>query len=114
MRIAITLLPYENETTLPLNYQYPFSGAIYRILSNASPEYAFRFYDKGYLTENGKPMELFVLFRLAIPKPERLFNELMIKNSAQCTLYISSPMTDEFVRHFVTGLNQDQDKGGPD
>ncbi len=109
MRIAITLQPLEKKTKVPINYQYPLSGAIYRILSNASPEYASWLHDKGYLTAAGKPMKLFTFSRLEIPAPERLFNVLIIKKPVPCRLYVSSPMIDEFVQHFVTGLFQDEE-----
>jgi len=94
----------EAETKIPINYQYPLSAAIYKILATASPEYAGWLHTKGYLTSNSKPMKLFVFSRLIIEKPERLFNVLIIRNHSTCTLYISSPMLYDFVENFVTGL----------
>lgn len=104
LRIKLSLQPVEAETRIPINYQYPLSAAIYKIVSAASPEYAGWLHARGYLSSNGKPMKLFVFSRLIFQKPERLFNVLIVKNHSPCTLYISSPMLDDFVQNFVAGL----------
>jgi CRISPR-associated endoribonuclease Cas6 len=108
MRIKLTLGPLERETVIPINYQYPLSSAIYRFLAAASPEYAAWLHDKGYLSPNGKPMKLFVFSKLNIPDLAQQHNTLILKGSSPCTLFISSPMLEDFVQNFVVGLFQHQ------
>jgi len=77
MRIKLTLKPLEREAVLPINYQYPLSGAIYKILSSASPEYAAWLHDKGYISPIGKPVKLFVFSKLTIPRMVQCGNTLI-------------------------------------
>ncbi len=110
MRIKLTLRPQEKRATIPINYQYPLSAAIYKILSGGSAEYADWLHEHGYLSQDGKPRKLFVFSKILIPGKNRKTNEnkLSIFNFSRCTLFISSPMLEDFIRHFVIGLFQSQ------
>ena len=91
---------------MPINYQYPLSAALYKILSSGSAEYSQWLHEKGYLSPKGKPTKLFVFSKLFIPqkdrKPEK--NILKIFNHTKCQLFISSPMLEDFIQNFVVGL----------
>lgn len=48
MRFKVILETIGGERILPINYQYPLSAAIYRIISKGDVEYAQFLHDKGY------------------------------------------------------------------
>ncbi len=54
MRFLITITSDKNEI-IPINYQYPLSAAIYKIINRASEEYAAFLHERGY----GKGFKLF-------------------------------------------------------
>ncbi|MFQ6116059.1 MAG: CRISPR-associated endoribonuclease Cas6, partial [bacterium] len=64
MRIKLSLRPKGKTTQIPINYQYPLSAAIYKILQQASPAYAEFLHDKGYPAPSGRLMKLFTFSRL--------------------------------------------------
>lgn len=103
MRISLQLLPGSNGAVVPLNYQYPLSAAIYKILKKASPAYAEFLHDKGYQAASGRLMKLFTFSKLWIPQVRRVTNGLKGGNGFW-RLQIGSPMLDEFVQNFVLGL----------
>jgi len=109
MRIQLTLRPRERVTRIPINYQYPLSAAIYKILRQGSPEYAQWLHDQGYLSPAGRLMKLFTFSRLWIPRVRREGTILFVQNFARCTLLVSSPMLEDFVPHFVVGLFSTQE-----
>ena len=108
MRIELTLSP-EKKCIIPINYYYPISAAIYKILSFSSHDYATWLHDKGYLDTNGKPRKLFNFSSLRITPKAKLQNDtLIISESSQITLYISSPLLEDFIQNFVQGIFLDQ------
>jgi len=109
MHIKLTLRTDGQNNLLTLNYQYPLSSAIYKILSSSSSEYAKFLHDKGYIGADGKPRKLFTFSRLYIlPKPKRRGSKLYLRPQSQATLQIASPMLEDFVQHFVVGLFSNQ------
>jgi CRISPR-associated endoribonuclease Cas6 len=104
MRIRLTLRPQEKETVIPINYQYPLSAAIYKILSNGSPDYATWLHARGYLSPDKKPIKLFVFSKLFIPQVKIKQNALIAHHYHRCTMIVSSPMLEDFVQNFVIGL----------
>jgi len=109
MRIKLTLKSWEHQCFIPINYQYPLSAAIYNILSHGSAEYADWLHHKGYLTTDGKPMKLFNFSKLIIPNVKLIEKKLLIRGTTTVQLYISSPMLEDFIQHFVVGLFQHQE-----
>jgi CRISPR-associated endoribonuclease Cas6 len=109
MRIKLTLIPLERETLLPINYQYPLSAAIYKILSSASPEYSSWLHEVGYTSPDGRPMKLFVFSRLHIPGVEQRGSTLIAKDFVPCTLFVSSPILEGFMGNLVVGLFERQE-----
>ncbi|MCC6287447.1 MAG: CRISPR-associated endoribonuclease Cas6 [Chitinophagaceae bacterium] len=48
MRFRLTLTPVFRESIIPINYQYPISSAIYKIIQQADSAYASFLHEKGY------------------------------------------------------------------
>ena len=49
MRFKLTLLAKQNSNTIiPINYQYPTSAAIYKIIKKADAEFSSFLHDEGY------------------------------------------------------------------
>jgi len=103
MRIQLWLRPQQGSTAVPINYGYPLSAAIYKILQQASPDYAAFLHDRGYAASSGRLMKLFTFSKLWIPGV-RLEGETLKGNQEPWGLQVSSPMLDEFVRNFMLGL----------
>jgi CRISPR-associated endoribonuclease Cas6 len=115
VRIKLTLTPKDRSCAIPINYQYPLSAAIYKILNSASPDYAAFLHEKGYISPNRKPLKLFTFSRLWCPDMKRAGSTLVIRSQTSCHFQIASPMLEDFVQNFVIGLFQQQeiDIGGP-
>lgn len=103
MRISLQLFPKKQDTCVPINYQYPLSAAIYKILQKASPQYASFLHDKGYPAPSGRLMKLFTFSRLWIPHV-RIHRNVLRGGKGPWRLQLGSPMLDEFVQNFVLGL----------
>lgn len=58
MRLKLTLFAVKSYM-MPCNYHYPLSAAIYKILSQPSPDYSAFLHDRGYTGPDGKPCKLF-------------------------------------------------------
>jgi CRISPR-associated endoribonuclease Cas6 len=63
MRILLLLKCIKEKKGIPINYQYPLSSAIYRILQNADAEYSAFLHEKGY----GKGFKLFTFSDIKCP-----------------------------------------------
>lgn len=94
---------------IPINYNYPISAWIYRLLSDASPEYAAFLHNQGYIGADGKTRKLFTFSRLHIrPPARRLGDRLIVDSIHEITLMLSSPMIQDFIQNIVIGLFKDQ------
>lgn len=115
MRLKLTLMPLNPQTAVPINYNYPVSAAIYRILSTASPNYANWLHEKGYPNRENRLLKLFTFSDLQIPRVRRQDQTLVAGNERPWELFVSSPVEQEFVQHFVIGLFEKQklEIGGP-
>lgn len=110
MRLKLILQLSGKEQILPLNYQYPVSAWIYKVLASADESFSQKLHEEGYMLENGKKFKLFTFSRLNFPK-----NTWKIKpdtdkmrvwaRKAFLTLSFQLP---EQVEKFVTGLFTDQ------
>lgn len=103
MRISLQLRTDGHSATVPLNYQYPLSAAIYKILRQASPEYAAFLHDQGYAAPSGRLMKLFTFSKLWIPGGRKQGRWLRGSDGVW-RLQIGSAMQEEFVQNFVLGL----------
>jgi len=104
MRIRIQLMPLSKQISVPVNYQYPVSAAIYKILNQASPDYTAFLHDKGYPAPSGRLMKLFTFSKLHIPHA-RFENGTLFGDPRQAWhLLVGSPMLEDFVENFVLGI----------
>jgi CRISPR-associated endoribonuclease Cas6 len=103
MRIQLSLRPEYRSATIPINYSYPLSAAIYKILQHASPAYAEFLHKKGYAAPSGRLMKLFTFSKLWIPNVRQREGRL-IGGDGLWRLQVGSPLLDEFVQNFVLGL----------
>jgi len=109
MRIKLSLRVNTPATVIPYNYQHYLSSALYGILSRSSGVYSEFLHQKGYLGPDGRLRKLFTFSKL-------FFNRRISKNrfgykceqGCEIWMFVSSPMLHDFVRHFVTGLFEDQ------
>lgn len=69
MRFIITLRVNARKfgRSLPLNYQYEMSAAIYKTLSSCSEDFASWLHNNGFKTDEGKQFKLFTFSRFNIP-----------------------------------------------
>lgn len=105
MRIQLCLKPQSKLTAVPINYSYPLSAAIYRILRQVVPDYATFLHDKGYAAPSGRLMKLFTFSKLWIPNV-RLKGGILFGTGGNWMLQMGSPIHDEFVRNFLLGVFQ--------
>lgn len=103
MRIALQLSPKTKNVIVPINYAYPLSAAIYKILAQASPDYAAFLHDQGYPAPSGRLMKLFTFSKLWIPGVRR-DGQVLKGGRGPWRLQVGSPMLEEFVQNFVLGL----------
>jgi CRISPR-associated endoribonuclease Cas6 len=96
---------------LPLNYQYPISSWIYKVMSAADAEFTNMLHEKGYQLENGKNFKLFCFSKLRfpnktwriIPKSDRM--EIWARNAF---LEIGFQLPEQ-TEKFVIGLFKNQE-----
>jgi len=99
MRLLLTL-ELTGLQRLPLNYNYPLSSAIYKLLKFGSPEFADFLHNTGYKL-NGKRYKL---FSFALKPGEIKFGNNCINLSSRIIkLYVTSPLVDNFIHNFVIG-----------
>lgn len=68
MRLKINFSLSGKRQHLPLNYQYPVSSWIYKVLSKADKEFATILHELGYKIENGKTFKLFTFSQIGFPQ----------------------------------------------
>ena len=61
MRLKIKFELSGKKQVLPLNYQYPISAWIYRVLSKADEEFTNVLHNEGYKLDNGKTSNYLLL-----------------------------------------------------
>lgn len=98
MRFKITISPIVSSSkTIPLNYQYPLSAAIYRIISKGDEEYASFLHEKGY----GKGYKFFTFSDLKFKYKREDDRMLLLDPKVEFTVSFHLP---EASRTFVEGL----------
>lgn len=106
MRVRLTLQAGQPRAALPLNLNHALASLIYRILGQASAEFATHLHDEGFadVTEEGRRFKLFTFSRLEFRR-SHLSGGRLILDDPLIRLQLSSPVSD-FVEYFVTGLFQ--------
>src|SRR5687767_10855264 len=101
MRLELTLTPCVGHSLLPVNYQYPLSAAIYKIIQQADEKYSAFLHDQGYKLFNGKSFKLFSFSDLRVPF--RIQGDRLHINGSPASLTISFHI-DETATNFIRGL----------
>jgi CRISPR-associated endoribonuclease Cas6 len=99
MRIKI-LVDVGDGITLPINYNYPLAGIIYRFLAESDPEYATFLHEEGYAAAE-KRFKLFTFSQLMAER--RRITGATIHFGSTLTWYIASPV-ERFLSHFADTL----------
>ena len=99
MRIKI-LVDVGDGLTLPINYNYPLAGVIYRFLAESDPEYASFLHNEGYLAAE-KRFKLFTFSQLMAERRRITGDKIHFRSTL--TWYVSSPV-ERFLSHFADTL----------
>ncbi len=67
MRIKITFNLPGSRLVLPLNYQYPLSAWIYKVLENGDHDFSKFLHEHGYRHDSNKAFKLFTFSNLLFP-----------------------------------------------
>lgn len=103
MRLLLILQAAEEQPVLPINYQYPLSAAIYKILDRADADYADFLHNSGYSKPgSGKKFKLFTFSDLRVPFAPPKSDRLYLKSrEVRLTICFHVP---EAAENFVKGL----------
>src|SRR5579859_527790 len=98
--LSLTVLEEAHAPALTLNYQYPLSSAIYKIIQRADKEFAAFLHDKGY-SDGKKQFKLFTFSDIRIPFRIRGDRMLLQEKTATLTICFHMP---EAAQNFIKGL----------
>ncbi len=98
MRLELTLTPCAGNGLLPINYQYPLSAVIYKIIQQADEKYSAFLHNEGYKLNGGKSFKLFSFSDLRIPF--RIQGDRLHINGSSALLTISFHI-DEAATNFI-------------
>jgi len=101
MRIKLTLQPFDKESSIPLNYQYYLSSAIYRIIEQSSTEYATQLHNAANLNF-GKSFKHFCFSQL-YPQHSFVKDGAIHLNGDRIIWYVGMSI-DDTLKHFIVGL----------
>ena len=104
MRIKITFALKRKNQLLPLNYKYPVSSWIYKVLSSADKEFTDQLHEHGYKTERGKRFKLFTFSDFIIPKGKWAIVGDRMKLRADTIRLIITFQLPEQMQNFIVGL----------
>lgn len=106
MRFSLTLEADEPNSSIPINYQYPFSSWIYNTMNQGNPEFADFLHNKGYTDEN-KKFRLFCFSNLRMAKYRLEGDRLFLLENPQKLIISFYPL--EALEPFVLGLFKNQE-----
>lgn len=103
MRLLLTLHSNERKPIIPINYQYPLSAAIYKIIYRADADYATFLHNTGYSKEcSGKQFKFFTFSDIRAPFAPPFNDRLYLKSQEmKITICFHVPLAAE---NFVKGL----------
>lgn len=90
---------------IPLNYQYPASALIYKILSNSGSEFSEWLHENGYI-DNKRRFKLFTFSRLFVPQ-YKIEGKYLKIISDEVNWYISF-LPEKGTQEFIQGLFNQQ------
>ena len=101
MRFKITLVPKSGDPVIPINYQYPLSAVIYKVLAEADAEYATFLHEQGY--QVGDSLKRFKLFTFSDLQAKFKLRVDRMQLLSHPDLIISFHLP-EAAQHFIKGL----------
>lgn len=101
MRFQLQLDSKNRHPIIPINYQYPLSAAIYKILDKADADYAAFLHEEGYSFEDS--LKHFKLFTFSDLKGQCKGNNDRLHINSIMELVVSFHLP-EAAQHFVKGL----------
>jgi len=104
MRFLLNLIATKPAQRITLNYQYPLSAAIYKIIERADEGYAAFLHNEGY-RKGGKTFKLFTFSDVRTPFDIRGDRMVMRTNTASLTICFHVPDAAE---NFIKGLFMNQ------
>lgn len=106
MQFKLQLVSKKTNSTIPINYQYPISAAIYKVLQKADADYAMFLHEDGYSVDSGlKHFKLFTFSNLKTSFKCR-GDRMLINSNLELIVSFYLP---EAAQHFVEGLFLSQD-----
>lgn len=104
MTIELILEPETFHYQIPLNYQYPLSAAIYKLIATSSQEFADWLHEIGYRSGKGKPYKMFTFSKLNTnPIDKSFLSQNILKSSGNLRFLFSSPVNDKIILNFIQG-----------
>lgn len=108
MRFRLKLFAINFPAILPLNYQYPMSAVIYKILQHADAEYASFLHETGY-KKSENSLKAFKLFTFSdIKTPFKIHGDRMRMLAPEAEVIVSFHLP-QAAETFIKGLFQDQE-----
>jgi CRISPR-associated endoribonuclease Cas6 len=104
LRFKLTLACNKFPVSLPVNYQYPLSSAIYHIIQSADAEFASFLHDTGY-GQGFKSFKLFTFSDIITPFKMRGDRMQLLTNKAEVIICFYLPDAAE---NFIKGLFMNQ------
>lgn len=101
MRLRLTFRRTGQSSVLPINYSYPLSAWIYKILQQGDSNYSDFLHNTGYITA-GKRFKLFTFSSLHIPQ-RRIYQDRIDILSSEVTMILSFYL-DQASHTFIEGL----------
>lgn len=101
MRFRITIVSWERGVELPINYSYPMSAAIYRIIARGDARYSAFLHETGY----GKGFKLFTFSQINCPF--RITGDRLLLQSSELFFDVAFHLP-EAMESFIKGLFQSQ------
>ncbi len=106
MRFLLNINTLSSPATLPVNYQYPVSAAIYKILERADQAYSRFLHDTGY--QQTGSLKSFKLFSFSdLRTPFKLKGDRLQLTSDKAELLVSFHLP-QAAENFIKGLFMDQ------
>ncbi|CAL1517142.1 CRISPR-associated endoribonuclease Cas6 [Chitinophaga sp. MM2321] len=102
MKFKLILSPAQSKTLIPINYSYPLSAVIYKILDSADRDYAEFLHSRGYTQKDS--LKAFKLFTFSdIKTPFRIVDDRLHFLSDVAELVVSFHLP-QVAENFIKGL----------
>jgi CRISPR-associated endoribonuclease Cas6 len=109
MRFKITFKLDETPQLLPLNYKYPTSAWIYKVIQASDNLFSEMLHNNGFRTEGGKNFKLFCFSDFAVPKGKWQIEADRMKIWAETISLTVTFMLPAQMQHFFVGLFKGQE-----